>query len=257
MISYNASSSRPKVIGVAVVLAIAAVGVVWWVQRDAHPIAGPAPASTAQSSAPVPDQAHQAQLKKSADALFKPPEMMADGRPADFEPEEWKSLKDAISKNPNSATELKRVADYLRFQRGFERWQSLQGSQDVTGRNELGQKLITALPDRLANSEVTMSEALMICAALVNDIDPSEQARQQRLEQCNVRLQQSAPKVEGEEQEREASCLAQWERQKSMITGEHFAKPPAQREREQKQFEAQLDRARVEIYGSPECAPRK
>ncbi len=256
MISYNNSTSRTKVIGLGLAASAVLVAAVWWFQHDAAKAEAPMPVAGASSASSV-DVAHDAQLKRSADALFKSPEVLADGRPADFEPEEWKSLKDAISKNPNAAAELKRVADYLRFQRGFERWQSLQESQDAKGRNELGQKLIAALPERLANSEVTMSEALMICAALVNDIDPSEQARQQQLEQCNVRLQQSAPKVEGEEQEREASCLAQWERQKSMITGEHFAKPPAQRERDQKQFEAQLEKARVEIYGSPDCAPKK
>lgn len=257
MISYNSSTSRSKVIGLSLAACALAVGAVWWFQRDGSATPETPAAVAGAASASGVDAAHETQLKKSADAFLKAPEVLPDGRPADFEPEEWKSLKDAISKNPNAAAELKRVAEYLRFQRGFERWQSLQESQDAKGRAELGQKLMAALPERLANSEVTMSEALMICAALVNDIDPSEQARQQQLEQCNVRLQQSAPKVEGEEQEREASCLAQWERQKSMITGEHFAKPPAQRERDQKQFEAQLEKARLEIYGSPDCAPRK
>jgi hypothetical protein len=252
MISYDRSSPRTKLIGVAVLLAVAALGAVWWAQREGAPVSAPA----TSGSAPVDGQ-HASQLKKSADAMLTQPEVLPDGRPADFAPDEWASLKDAIAKNPNSASELKRVAEYLRFQRSFERWQSMQESPDAAGRHALGQKLMEVLPLRLTNKEVTFDEALMIGAALINDSEPTEQGRQQQLEALNVRLQQVAPRPDDEEQQKQDSCVAQWERQRSILTGEHLAKPPAQREREQKQFEAALEKARVEIFDAPECATKK
>lgn len=252
MISYDRSSSRNKVIGAAVLLAVVAAASVWWLKRDVAPAPEPATAASSPS-----DAQHDTQLRKSAQAMMAQPEVLPDGRPADFEPDEWASLKEAIAKNPNSATELKRVADYLRFQRSFERWQSMQESPDVAGRRALGQKLMEVLPQRLTNKEVTFDEALMIGAALINDSEPTEQGRQQQFESLNVRLQQVAPRPDDEEQQKQASCEAQWERQRSVLTGEHLAKPAAQRERDQKQFEAALEKARVEIFDAPECAAKK
>lgn len=248
MISYNRSTSRGKLVAVALTLSALAVASLWWFTRDTTAQPEAAPVAEVASS---PDAALGQQRQMAAEALLHSPQVLDDGRPADFQPDEWQSLKDAIAKNPNAAAELKRITAYMRFQRGFEHWQSLMDTPDVKARNELGQKLVAVLPERLTNQEVTFDEALMICAALINDMDPSEQARQQQLEQCNVRLQQAAPRIDDDDLARQNSCEVQWSRERSRITAEHLSKREDQRD--QRAFEAEMERARVAIFDSPEC----
>jgi hypothetical protein len=256
MISYDRSSSRTKVLMAgAVAVGLAVAGGLWWSQRAEQGAEQAAQQSSVKASAA--DPAHQDQLKRAAAALTSEPKILADGRPADFEADEWANLKDAIAKAPNGANELKRVAEYLRFQRGFELWQSMHDAGNTPERRKLGDKLMEGLPARLTNAEVTMGEALMLCAAIINETEADDSMRNQKTEQCKARLEQSAPKISTEKQEAEAACLADWERRKATITGEYYNKPPAQRAAEQKQFEAELEKARVEIYGSAACADVK
>jgi hypothetical protein len=255
MISYDASTSRtPLLVMGAVVAGLAlAVGAWWFSRPDASQQAAPVvhPAASASDAGQAPG--HNDQLKRAAEALLGQPDVLADGRPADFDAAEWASLKEAISKSPNSAAELKRVAEYLRFQRGFELWQNMQEQGNTPERLQLGEKLMLALPARLSNQEVTLGEALMICAAFINESEPDNDRRDQKLEQCKVRLEQAAPKPSTDEQERDASCVAEWERRKAAITSEHYGKPPTLRATGQKQFEVELEKARVEVFSSAEC----
>lgn len=256
MISYDRSfSSAPRLVIGAVVIGLIAAGV-WWSMR-AEPSAPVAPQGVASAPADAPDSAHRDQLKRAAAALTEAPEILADGRPADFQEDEWKALKEAIGANPNAASELKRVAEYLRFQRGFELWQSMEEGGNTAERRQLADKLILGLPDRMANSEVTFDEALMVCAALVNSMESDETQRNQKVQQCKTRLEQSAPKMSSNAQEREAACLADWERRKAEITGAYFKQSPDMRAANQKQFEADLEAARVDVYGSAQCADLK
>lgn len=256
MISYERSSSRaPILMGGAVVIGLIAAGLWWSMRAETEPSAPVA--QDVAASAPAPDSAHQDQLKRAAAALTAAPEILADGRPADFQEDEWTALKEAIGANPNAASELKRVAEYLRFQRGFELWQSMEESGNTAERRQLADKLIAGLPDRMANSEVTFDEALMVCGALVNSMDSDETQRNQKVQQCKTRLEQSAPKMSSNAQEREAACLADWERRKADITGAFYKQSPELRAASQKKFETDLEAARVDVYGSAQCADLK
>jgi hypothetical protein len=251
MISYDQSSSRGKLAAIALAVVALVGAAAWWATRDAAPEAAASSAASAPGmEASAPDLAHDAQIKKAADALLTKPEILPDGRPTDFEEQEWKTLKDAVATTPNSTAELQRISTYMRFQRGFEQWQALHDSPDVETRNALGQKLMAALPERLTNQEVTFDEALMICAALANDIAPNE-PRQPQMEQCNAKLQQVAPRIDDDTAARQNMCLVRWNREKSQMTDEFLKLPEMQRD--QRVFESKLEKLRVSIFDSPEC----
>jgi hypothetical protein len=251
MISYDQTSSRSKLAAMALAVVAMAGAVTWWGMREAEPQApAEAAASAPGAQASASDPEHQSQIKKAADALLTKPEILPDGRPTDFEAEEWKTLKDAVATTPNSTAELQRISTYMRFQRGFEQWQSLHDSPDIETRNALGQKLMGALPERLTNQEVTFDEALMICAALANDLAPTE-PRQQQMEQCNTKLAQVAPRLDDDTAARQNQCQVRWNREKSQMTDEFLKLPELQRD--QRAFDAKLEKLRVSIFDSPEC----
>src|SRR5690606_40794313 len=166
----------------ALLLGVAVGAGIWWWQEQAEPpVAEPAEAQAAKP------RARKASAMPDS-ALLVPPTVGDDGRPSDFTPEEWAALKDAMAQTPNPRAELERVVKYLRFQKGFEQWQTLQDGPDVLTRRKLAEKLLAELPDRVAQVEVTCGEALLLQATLMGDIEPNEGMRQQRLEQMGTKL---------------------------------------------------------------------
>jgi len=252
MISYDTSARKTWVVAGSIALGLAVAAGVWWsMGRGGDAPDAVEPQASAASAMTGP---HSDQLKRAAAALQGQPEILPDGRPSDFEADEWKTLKEAMAQNPNAEKELLRVADYLRYQRGLELWQNMAEQGNTPERRKLAEKLLEGLPQRLSNAEVTFAEGLMVCAALINEMEASEGLRNQRIEQCKVRLEQASPKPTSEEAERDAACLADWERRKAAITADFYNKSPAERAAGQKQFEAELEKARLEIYGSPACS---
>lgn len=216
----------------------------WWWQTHAAQLAD-AP-TDAKASPPV-----KAEVAKGAarvdSALLAPPRIMEDGRPSDFTPEDWAALKEAMSKTTNPRSELERVVKYLRFQKGFEQWQSLQDSPDVTTRHQLARRLLEQIPDRLKQAELTMGEALMLESALWADLEPNEELRKQKLEQAQSALYGAAPQPDAEQQTRDAGLLKEYKRREAAILADFQAKPESQRD--QIKLEQALEAARVSVYG--------
>lgn len=242
MISYDRSSSGSRWwILAAVVAAAAAVGAVWmW--------SGPkAPDTVAPEVASAPAAAPSGAIID----FSKPPEVLSDGRPADFSTEEWGALKTAVANKADGEKELKRITTYLRFQRGFEQWQAMQESGDQAKRHELANRLLEQLPERLTNMEMTMGEGLLICSALLTDLEPNEAARGPKLEACKVQLEQVAPRLDTAQQMRDAECLTEFQRRQAALVAEHQAKSPSQKDTVQ--LEKDLEAARLAVYNSPDC----
>ncbi|MGC4060696.1 MAG: hypothetical protein QM749_07555 [Aquabacterium sp.] len=218
----------------------AGVGVAaWWWQTHAQPAVEP-PVAEAKPVAPA---------RRPVDvALLVPPKIMDDGRPADFSPEDWAALKDALSKTANPRAELERIVKYLRFQKGFEQWQALQEGPDVATRRRLAERLMEQVPERMAQGEMTYGEAQMLESALLADIEPNEEMRKQRLERAQSLLRGAAPKADGEQQVRDASLLAEYKRREAAIMAAFQALP--EDKRDQLQLGKDLDAARVAVYGS-------
>lgn len=180
-------------------------------------------------------------------ALLVAPRLMDDGRPSDFSPEDWAALKEAMAKTPNPAAELARVVGYLRFQKGFEQWQSLEGSADTAKRRQLAQILLDQVPERLQQSEMTFSEAQMLQMALLADLEPNEGARKQRLEVLQAQLKASAPQVDPQQQAHDAELEREYKRREAAIVADYQSRPEAQRNHAK--FEQDLDAARRAVWG--------
>ncbi|HEX5357837.1 MAG TPA: hypothetical protein VFW93_16660 [Aquabacterium sp.] len=216
----------------------------WWWQTHAAQQAEAAPEAAPAVSAKTGAQKAVATVDS---ALLVQPRIMEDGRPSDFTPEDWSALKEAMSKTANPRSELERVVKYLRFQKGFEQWQSLQDSPDVTTRHQLARRLLEQIPDRLKQAELTMGEALMLEAALWTDLEPNEELRKQKLEQAQSALTSAAPQPDAEQQARDASLLKEYKRREAAILADFQAKPEGQRD--QAKLEQALEAARVSVYG--------
>lgn len=218
------------------------VGAWWWqthgmVQVDEPVVSRPAPVAKPVAKAP----------QKLDSALLVPPQVMEDGRPADFTPEDWAALKEAMSKTANPRSELERVVKYLRFQKGFEQWQSLQDSPDAGKRHQLAQRLLEQIPERVKQAEVTMGEAQMLEAALWADLEPNEELRKQKIEQAQSALNGAAPQPDAEQQARDAALQKEYKRREAAILADFQARPENQRD--QAKLEQALDAARVAVYG--------
>jgi hypothetical protein len=208
----------------------------WWWQAEgvAQPPAAPKTAATKRAAVANPDLPEL--------ALLVPPKMSGDGRPSDFTPEEWAALKDAMAQTPNPRAELDRVVKYLRFQKGFEQWQSLQDGPDVLTRRKLAEKLLGQVPERLAQAEVTYGEAALLQTSLIADIEPNESLRQQRLEQAQAQLAAAAPTASPD------VLYPEYKRREAAIVAAYQALPESRRD--PGQLTRDLDAARVAVYGS-------
>lgn len=240
MITYqNTSSSKRLWILVPVVGVLLGTGMWWWQER-------------ADTSSEVVDVAAQTQgiirdLPVMQPLETLPPATLTGDRPADFTDEEWSALKEAMSRTDNPDKELARVVDYLRFQRGFEQWQSLQASPDMAARRQLAEQLFDRVPERLRQGELSMGEAVLIQAALLNDIETNDELRQQRLKMAQKVLTDAAPRPDSDEQAREAALLAEYKRREAAILADYKSRPESQRDHAR--LEEALESARRAVYG--------
>lgn len=240
MISYDRSSGSRWVWIVAGVAVLGGATAAWWWFGSNHTADPAAPTEAAASAGPGP-----------VVNLATPPAEAADGRPTDFTPQEWSSLKEAVGNKPDGAKELKRITSFLRYQRGFEQWQALQDSPKTSERHALAQQLLDQLPERIANMEMTMGESLLICGVLLTDLEPDENVRTQKMEGCKTKLEQLAPKLDSDQALRDAECRTEFLRRQAAIVAEYQAQPEAQRN--QAKFEQDIEGARRSVYDSPTC----
>lgn len=238
MITYQSARWWRSPWLVLTLLAAGLGGYAWWRARQPVVPVPPVTASVqaARPAAPLP-------------ALLVPPQVLADGRPSDFSPEDWAALNDAMARTPNPRAELERVVKYLRFQKGFEHWQSLQAG-DTAQRRELAQRLLDQVPERLRQSEVTYAEAAMLQAALLVDIEPDEGRRKARMQAMEAELRAAAPQIDPAQQARNEAMEREYKRREAAILADHQARPEAQRD--QARLEKELEAARRAVWGAPQ-----
>lgn len=234
---------------VAVAAGFVVAGLAWWSQGGLEAIEAPPMAA----SAPVTAVAGRfPNTSMPVSSINEPAPVLPDGRPSDLTEDEWHALQETVGKGPNAQAELKRVTAYLRFQKGFTQWQADQEtSRDPAQRKALAHQLLAAVPERLKNSEVTIGEALMLAAALFNDIEPDEATRSIKLEQFRMKLEAVAPRLENAAEVREANCLAEYKRREAIIQQDFISRPDGQRD--QKKFEAELEAAHRAVYEAVDC----
>lgn len=240
MISYE----RPRLwqqpwFLVVTVGVLSGVGVWWWSAGNE---------SGQPTSPPVMNSVVRGDLALSEPAVspLAAPSTLADGRPSDFTMEEWATLKDAVKQADNPQAELARVRDYLRFQKGFGQWQTLQASPDTARRHQLAQQLLDQLPERLRQGEMNAGEFAIVQQALLLDLVPDEAQRKQRIAQLQASLAAVTPQGDTDQQRHEAAALAEYKRREAAIVADYQTRPEAQRN--PGQLEEALEAARRAVY---------
>jgi hypothetical protein len=234
----------------AAVLVVAAAA--WWFNR---PASGAASDGAAAGSAAAQAASGTAfpWARAGASGAARPPlaaldQTAADGRPSFITAEEWSALQETLKDHPQREQEMNRIVTYLRFQKEFESWQALRESSDTAQRQALAQRLLDQVPSRVAKREVTAGEAVMLQAALLEDLVADPAQREQRLAQERQRLEQAPTSEEAQAMAREERQLRDFEQRQASIVAQWQAMPAEQRD--QKWLDAQLEAARRAAFSS-------
>lgn len=119
--------------------------------------------------------------------------------------EQRRQLEAALADHPQPQVELRRIAQYMRFQAQLDAWRDA----DPARRQALARQLDSTLDERMGRREVSADEARQLKAALLEDLEPDASRR--------------------------ASALTRWQRDRSVAT------PPAADAREARYAQAQAD----------------
>lgn len=174
--------------------------------------------------------------------------------PNGLDAEEWAAIQAATADHPNPEAERQRLISFLGFQRRAEAWQAAVAAGDLAKQEQLGQALLNDLPVHLANAEISMPEAMMLCAAVSHAADANEQLAQQKVEQCQVRLSQSLPAPDQQKLRQRDACEADWRDRQAKLTAEFMSQSAQVRAAKQLQFERALQAARVEVFAAAGCS---
>ncbi|OGB68043.1 MAG: hypothetical protein A3G29_05665 [Burkholderiales bacterium RIFCSPLOWO2_12_FULL_64_99] len=240
MISYEQPKlwQRPWVMALTLgtlVLIVAA----WWTSARESGGGTQAPAQ--------PNSVVRGDIGVSAPASLIPEALPSDGsRPTDFSAQEWSTLQAATADAPQPERELARLVSYLRFQKGFAQWQSLQNTPDIAGRHRLAEQLLAQLPERVRQGEMGAGEVTLLQQALLVDLVPDETQRQQRLALVQADVVQAMPAADTSQQARDEAQRSEYKRREAAIVADYQTRPEAQRN--PAQLETALEEARRAVY---------
>ena len=240
MISYEQTKlwQRPWVMALTVGTLVLLV-VAWW--TDARESAA------GKQPLPQPSSVVRGDMGLSSpESLLAAPVPKDGSRPADFNPEEWSTLQAATTDAVQPERELARLVSYLRFQKGFAQWQSLQNSPDIAGRHRLAEQLLAHLPERVRQGEMGAGEVTLLQQALLTDLVPDETQRQQRLALVQADVAQAMPAADTAKQARDDAQRSEYKRREAAIVADYQTRPEAQRS--PAQLEAALEEARRAVY---------
>lgn len=165
--------------------------------------------------------------------------------------EEWAALREATQGQPNGQAELARLVEYARFQKGFERWQTLrEQAKTEDQRRDLARELLQAVPRHLAQQEMMAGEALLVQTALLEDAEPDPTRRLALQQQARTQIegmlkdQSDANSVDAA---RRTQQVQELQRRQAEIVRKCQAQAGAC---DQKKLEDDLQAARVAVFGS-------
>ncbi|MBI5924029.1 MAG: hypothetical protein HY836_00345 [Aquabacterium sp.] len=224
MITYQRSKSWQIAAAVAVVAGVA--GAIYWFSGSSGEQSGVVLADNAASGAGwVQPGVGTDDLAASLKV-----QMLADGRPADVQSEDWDTLNAVITKLGQPKQEAERIVGYLRYQHTFEAWQTLDEIKDAKRRQAAAKALLGELPGRLSSGEFTPIEANLMGAVLLADIEPDENKRNKLVEELQGNLNGIAPMTEDEQQMQAKTRQTELKRRMATAYGEWQAKTnPADR----------------------------
>ena len=192
MITYQSKNSWQRPLLIALIgSALVGTGV-WWFAGHSGSDAT-TPVSTTASEPMAAAASGTATPATPALAGSTDPTVLSDGRPSDFAPGVWSALEKAMTNKPQLKPEVDKVLSYMRYQRSFEQWQSLEDARDAQQRHQLAQSLLNQMPDRLAKGEFSLSEALMMTTVLLSDLEPDEKKREQQIDDWGKKMALTTP----------------------------------------------------------------
>lgn len=184
----------------------------------------------------------QASTGTEGEGLPPAPTILSDGRPSDVQSDDWAALNAALEKQSMPKAEAERIVSYLRFQHGFEAWQSLDETKDAKKRRTMAQALLAELPDRQAKGEFTVIEGTLMSTVLMADLELDETKREKRLEEMQTKLNANLA-AEGDEQVQQAKARqTELKRRLATAFGEWQAKTTAA-----ERTQAKLDQALADV----------
>lgn len=153
-------------------------------------LTGLAPVTFAPPSAGTGDgstemAALKAELNTAAMAIDQAagtaPEGPVRARPDYVSPVEWMVLQGVANQHANAEQELSRMVHFLRFNKQLERWEGLNAGADPALRHALASALVTDLPARVRQGDLTASDARSLLMRLLADAEPDAGQREARL----------------------------------------------------------------------------
>jgi hypothetical protein len=181
------------------------IGALWRAEdvqpTPSHPavaLTGAAPVTFAPPSAGTGDgsselAALKVELESAAMAIDHAREQAPEGpvrtRPEYVSPMEWMVLQGVANQHANAERELSRMVHFLRFNKQLERWEGLNAGGDPALRHALAFALVTDLPARVRQGDLSASDARALLMRLLADAEPDVAAREARLGDTMARIE--------------------------------------------------------------------
>jgi hypothetical protein len=218
-------------------LVLVVLGAAFWLFTSPDESSTQAPQAAASVASMPPAMAEMPQ----AASLEEPASEMTDTA----------ALGQAMSSQSDGQAQLNRVVKFLKFQREFEKWQGMQGDGDLAVRTALGQKLLTNLPEHIANSSMTLPEGEFVCGMILSDIESNEALRDSNIQACQAQLKTVAPKMDSAQEMKKVECESDYRSREATLVAAFQALPSSQRD--PAKLQADLDKARRDVFDAPNC----
>ncbi len=181
------------------------IGALWRAEdvppTPSHPavaLTGSAPVTFAPPSAGTSDgssdlAALKAELETAAMAIDQARDLAPEGpvhtRPDYVSPMEWMVLQGVANQHANAERELSRMVHFLRFNKQLERWEGLSAGGDPALRRALASSLVTDLPARVGQGDLSASDARTLLMRLLADAEPDAALREARMGDTMARIE--------------------------------------------------------------------
>ncbi len=181
------------------------IGALWRAEEvpptPSQPVAnltGSAPVTFAPPSAGMGDgstelAALKAELNTAAMAIDQSSGVVPEGpvrsRPDYVSPMEWMVLQGVANQHANAEQELSRMVHFLRFNKQLERWEGLNAGSDPVLRHALASSLVTDLPTRVQQGDLSAADARSLLMRLLADAEPDAGRREARLGDTMARIE--------------------------------------------------------------------
>lgn len=161
-------------------------------------LTGAAPVTFAPPSAGTGDgstelAALKAELNTAAMAIDQSAGVASEGlvrsRPDYVSPMEWMMLQGVANQHANAERELSRMVHFLRFNKQLERWEGLNAGSDPALRQALASALVTDLPVRVGQGDMSASDARALLMRVLADAEPDASRREARLGDTMARVE--------------------------------------------------------------------